>query len=134
MTTHNATAASESTTDSRNETHLSFDHPPRSPFPVLPSYEEAVGAKDVARLPSYRQSRPPPRIYHPYQRRAPALVDGTGIDRLMVSLLQSLPLLTHNLLILFVQNTIYDEERIDVVAPPALARGPPPVRWSTPSF
>ncbi len=46
----------------------------------------------------------------------------------MVGLLQSLPLLTHNLLIRFVQNTIYDEERIDVVAPPALARGLPPVQ------
>ncbi len=67
-------------------TTLSFpDCPPQVPFPVLPSYEEATGIKDVTRLPSYRQSRPAPRTYHPYpRRRAPALVDGTGVDRLMV--------------------------------------------------
>ena len=88
----------KSAADASIETHLSFsDCPPQAPFPVLPSYEEATGVKDVARLPSYRQSRPAPRTYHPYpRRRAPALVDGTGVDRLMVCLSLFLVSLHHS--------------------------------------
>ena len=80
----NSANMSESTADCRVATHLPTDYPPQ-----LPPYEEAVGIKNVARLPSYRQSRPAPR-YHPYCRRPAARVDSSGIDKFMVRLPQTL--------------------------------------------
>ncbi|KJA29386.1 hypothetical protein HYPSUDRAFT_515036 [Hypholoma sublateritium FD-334 SS-4] len=83
------TSASVTTFQSATDAHtqLSFaDYPPQTPFPVLPSYEEATGFKDTARLPSYRKSRSAPHRYHPYALRwEPALADGTGLECLMVS-------------------------------------------------
>ncbi|KJA29391.1 hypothetical protein HYPSUDRAFT_196756 [Hypholoma sublateritium FD-334 SS-4] len=83
-----------------------WDQAPATPFPQLPSFETATQTTDASKLPSYSQSRSTSR-FHPYTRWIPALVDGTGLDRLM--------------------NTVFDEERIDVVPPPALLHGPRPV-------
>lgn len=89
MTSHIA-ATSERANDAQGlltGTRSFADHAPPSPFPVLPSYEEATGASDMSRLPSYRQSRPASRNYHPYLRRPkPALADSTGLERLLVRL------------------------------------------------
>ncbi|KJA29382.1 hypothetical protein HYPSUDRAFT_514636 [Hypholoma sublateritium FD-334 SS-4] len=89
--------------------------PPMTPFPVLPSYEEATGTSDMSRLPSYRQSRAPTRNYHPYLRRRESAVtaSGTGLERLL--------------------NTIFNDERVEIVPPPALVRGPPPVQPLVPT-
>lgn len=60
-----------------------WDQAPASPFPQLPSFETATQTIDASKLPSYSQSRSTAR-FHPYTRWIPALVDGTGLDRLMV--------------------------------------------------
>ena len=72
-----------------------WDRAPTSPFPQLPSFETATQTMDTSKLPSYTQSKS--TRYHPYTRWIPALVDGTGIDRLFVcsSLLVICSLLTY---------------------------------------
>lgn len=86
-------ATSGSATDALNETQLSYlDHAPQTPFPMLPSYEEATGNRDASRLPSYRQSRMVPRSFHPYPRRPkPAPVDDTGFEHFVVCLPPAFP-------------------------------------------
>ncbi|KJA29383.1 hypothetical protein HYPSUDRAFT_50799 [Hypholoma sublateritium FD-334 SS-4] len=105
----------EPAADAHVATQASFaDHAPETPFPALPSYEEATGTRDASCLPSYHQSRPAARNYHPYPRRPkPVPADDADVERL--------------------KNTIYDEEMIVIVPPAPLVRGPPPIQPLVPT-
>jgi len=101
--------------------------------PRLPSYEEVVGKVDSTCLPSYRESRQP--RYHPYARPFARPVKPDE-ERFFVSasffsgtFFISLLIRRNN-----VQNTIYDDERIELIVPPARGRRGfrpliPPLVW-----
>lgn len=81
----------------------------------LPTFEEATASKDVARLPSYSESRG--ARYHPYSRKNGARHD--DVSRLFVSLLILLALGNLFTTYSLAQNTIFDDEHVALDVPPA---------------